>query len=637
MPPDPIIARFDNLRSGWARSFSNPSSMLVATTLDEVVPTLAAAEAAAMAGNWVAGYVAFEAGPAFDPAIPEREGGALPLAWFAVFDRAEATTPIDRHPGGVPRVGPLGREGGAAWFRDGVDDIREHIALGDVYQVNLTDSFVADFAGEPMDLYASLARTQRGAYNAYLDLGDHVIASASPELFVRWIGDELMSRPMKGTRTRGIDGEADAAVAAELVASPKDRAENVMIVDLIRNDMSKVADVGTVVVTSLFDVERYETVWQLTSTVTCRVRPDVGIAEVFGAMFPCGSVTGAPKVAAMRAIARLEASPRGPYCGAIGLLAPPGAARRASFSVAIRTAVVDRSAGLVTYGAGGGITWDSHPVDEDAEAESKAMILRRPRPTFELLETLRVVHQAPLRWAEHSERLRRSADYFGYRLDLEAVNDAVHRAAASSTGPTRLRVTVARGGEVELVSTPLPPSSDGIVRLVVARARIRSLDPFCRHKTTFRAHYEHALAGVPDGHDALCVNERDEVVETTVANVLYRWQGGWYTPPLTSGGLDGVGRAALLRAGLVTERALPLADLEGCESLAVVSSLRGVRTALLAAHGVDDVEGEAGGAHIMDSHHVRAPQRGGAAGADGGDVPFLDIDGTAERGDEPLS
>jgi para-aminobenzoate synthetase/4-amino-4-deoxychorismate lyase len=253
--------------------------------------------------------------------------------------------------------------------------VREEIAAGETYQCNLTDRFRAPFSGDPFALYAGLATAQGAAYNAYLDLGRFVVASASPELFFEWVGDHLRTRPMKGTAPRGGTQAEDAELARRLRASPKERAENVMIVDLLRNDLARVATVGGVAVHELLTLERYPTVWQLTSEVTAQVRPGCGLVDVFRALVPCGSVTGAPKASSMRVIRDLEAGPRGVYCGAVGLVAPPSAPFRARFNVAIRTAVVDRHAGTAVYGAGGGITWDSDPAAEREELFAKAAVL----------------------------------------------------------------------------------------------------------------------------------------------------------------------------------------------------------------------------------------------------------------------
>jgi len=290
----------------------------------------------------------------------------------------------------VPRIAPPpagGRDYAAerwqpGWtpcgYRRDVARVRDYIAAGDTYQCNLTVRLRSRVQGDLRQLYADLALNQRARYAAFLDLGRHVIASASPELFFEWAGDRLLTRPMKGTAARGRTPAEDQERVEELLGSAKERAENVIVVDLLRNDVSRIADVGSVAVPALCVPERYETVWQLTSDVTGRVPTGTGLVEVFRALFPSGSVTGAPKRRTMQIIRALEDGPRGVYCGAIGLVAPPGAAFRARFSVAIRTLVVDRSTGSAVYGTGGGITWGSDPDAEHAELHAKATILDAP-------------------------------------------------------------------------------------------------------------------------------------------------------------------------------------------------------------------------------------------------------------------
>lgn len=644
--PSPVV-RVDDLRRGWSRQFDGPVREIVARRLDEVVEAVREAEAEAAAGRWVVGYLAYEAAPAFDPAMtvhPPVDG--LPLVWFGVFDEAHEAPSLDE-PGAVPTpVGPIERDGGSQWYRDSVEVIRDRIALGDVYQVNLTDRFVCAAPDEPASLYAAMARAQRGSFNALIRHGDTVVMSASPELFVHWDGDVLASAPMKGTRPRALDAATDRATVDELLGSEKDRAENVMIVDLIRNDMSRVAVTGSVEVPELFSVERYETVWQMTSTVRCRTRPGTTLADVMGAMFPCGSVTGAPKVAAMEIIAGLETAPRGVYCGAVGVLAPPGHGPRAVFSVAIRTAVADLASGSATYGAGGGITFDSDPVDEDAEAEAKTAVLRRPRPAFALFETMRCSGGVILRRGMHVERLRAAAAYFGFPWSEGAVDQALDDAVARSAGSAqRVRLEWRRSGEAQVVVAALPDPSDAPVRLALSTVgALSSSDPFGRHKTTWRSRYDDARAVAGDAvDDVVMVNERSEATETTIASLLFRRPGAtrWCTPPLSSGGLDGVGRRALLESGQVDEAVIVAADLGACE-LAVVSSLRGVRRAVLvgrsadAVDGVDESQGETVRADVVDAEDGGTATGGRAPGTDRGDVPFLDIGSSAQGGDEPL-
>ena len=374
-------ARLDDLVRGRSLRFTGPAAVLAARTPGEVTPVLAAAEQAARRGRWVVGYLGYEAAAGLPSALPVAPAGAaadggLPLAWFAVFDRARAG-PALPPPGGAPgfACAPWLLDDGPERHRAQVAAVRAAIAAGEAYQVNLTTRARSTVTGSLPALYAALAHAQRSALCCYLDTGRHVVASASPELFFRWAGPELTVRPMKGTAARGATPARDAAAAAALAASIKDRAENVMIVDLVRNDLGRFAVPGSVRPTALCALEAYPTVWQLASTVSCRPRPGTGLLEVLDALFPCGSVTGAPKRRSMALIAELEGTGRGVYCGAVGVLAPPGAPFRARFAVAIRTAVLDRETGAASYGTGGGITWGSEPAAEYAELIAKAAVL----------------------------------------------------------------------------------------------------------------------------------------------------------------------------------------------------------------------------------------------------------------------
>jgi len=573
--------RLDDVVRGVGYEFSSPSQVLVALDVDDVVGVIAAGEAAAEAGAWVVGFVTYEAARAFDEAYPAATvRGPLPLAWFCSFGSRHVVPLVDA-PSGGPFVDGVVRTHGSRWYRDGVQQVRELIETGGVYQINLTDRVRARLVADPFDLYRSMVSTQGGSFNAFLDLGEAVVASASPELFLEINGRTVTARPMKGTRRRHGRPLSDVVLAEELRMSEKDRAENVMIVDLLRNDLSRLSSPGEVSVPELFRVERYETVWQLTSTVQATLRPEVRLADVFRATFPCGSITGAPKVAAMHAIARLEPSPRGLYCGAIGMISPSvGDATPSSvWSVAIRTAVIDAADGRVEFASGGGITYDSVPADEDDELESKVAVLRAARPAFELFETLRFDADGAHDLARHLRRLAASAEYFGFVCNPSAVAATVTELAMVDR-PHRLRIVLDRGGRHRLEVVELNESVP-LVRLAVSTARVRSDDPFMCHKTTRRAVYERASASHPRADDVLLINEREEVVETTVANLLYRLGSEWFTPPLSSGGLPGIGREVLVESGAVSERVLPLAELQACAELAVVNSLRGRRAAVI--------------------------------------------------------
>lgn len=373
-------ARFDDLRSGTAWQFGPPRRELVTWQPSEVVAVLQQVQAATEAGHWAYGYVGYEAASAFGAELVthDRQPGDPPLVWFGIGDEPRSV-PVVRSPGA--RDQPTDRwwpEWTPAEHADQVDRVRAHIARGESYQCNLTVRMAGQVPGDPFVLYRRLATAQGGAHNAYLHLGTHAIASASPELFFERRDERILLRPMKGTARRSPDPVEDARRAAELRADPKERAENTMIVDLMRNDVGRIARTGSVRVPALLRIERYPTVLQMTSDVTADLRPGTGLPELFGALFPCGSITGAPKARSMQIIRDVETGPRGVYCGAVGLVGPSRHGAFARFSVAIRTAVIDLATRRATYGVGSGVTWLSSAPAEHAEVLTKTAVLGRP-------------------------------------------------------------------------------------------------------------------------------------------------------------------------------------------------------------------------------------------------------------------
>ncbi|WP_249932969.1 aminodeoxychorismate synthase component I, partial [Blastococcus sp. CCUG 61487] len=463
---------------GTALAFPATSRALVAREPADVVPVLAEVERATAGGAWAFGYLAYEAAAGLDPglAVVPAEN-SLPLAVFGLADRPAAVPPIAPPPGRDRdyAVGPWERGWTPEEHRDAVDRVRAAIAAGDAYQVNLTARMRAPATGDLEQLYADLACGQRGAWSGYLDIGSHVIASASPELFLDWTGDRLVTRPMKGTARRGATTAEDDAARRTLLDSAKERAENLMIVDLLRNDLGRIAEIGSVDVPQLFRAERYETVWQLTSDVVARPRPGVGLVDVFRALFPSGSVTGAPKQRTMELIRDLEGEPRGVYCGAVGVVAPPGEAFRARFNVAIRTVTVDRATGTAVYGTGGGITWSSDPEAEHAELLAKAAILTRPYEEFALLETMARAGGTVRNLERHLARLADSAAYFGFALDTDEIRRRL-AAVAADPAPARVRLLLRRDGAVTVEVLPPPAPGHGPVRLAVDREPVDADD-----------------------------------------------------------------------------------------------------------------------------------------------------------------
>jgi para-aminobenzoate synthetase/4-amino-4-deoxychorismate lyase len=550
--------------------FADPVAVYTAFSLEDVRPALRAAEAAAEAGRWVTGFVAYEAAPAFDRALRVRSGWHEPLAWFAAFDG-----PVERAPPAISDASLQGLELDTheAGHVRAVEAIRDAIGRGVAYQVNLSVRLRGSFSGDPSALYRRLHAAQGARRSAFLAMGRRAIASASPELFFERDRDRLLVRPMKGTAPRGRFAEEDDRIATALAASEKERAENVMIADLMRNDVGRIARVGSVRVDALCVVERYRTVHQMTSTVEGRLPPQTTLEEVFAALFPCGSVTGAPKVSAMALIAALETSPRGPYCGAIGAIAPGG---RAAFNVGIRTLDLDLDTGEATYGTGAGITWSSSADAEWQETLTKTRILEvPPRPGFELLETMRIEDGTCALSRRHLARLETSARHLGFALDERAVADAVAReAAALGPGAQRLRVRLDEGGAVsfEAARAPEPPREP--LPVALARTPMTSSDPLIFHKTTRRDPYDLRRRERPDVFDVILRNEADEVTELTIGNLVADIDGAHVTPPREAGLLAGVFRAELLSRGEIAERPLRVGDLRRARRLWLVNALR---------------------------------------------------------------
>jgi para-aminobenzoate synthetase/4-amino-4-deoxychorismate lyase len=574
-----VSVRFDDLRPYRRRSFEMVDllDVIEAHRLDQIKETLARAEAAVAAGKWVAGFLTYEAAPAFDPALTvidpaESRFEELPLAWFSIWERRGPSKPLPTAgfelQDWLPRLD-------RAEYESGVGSIKRHIRSGDTYQVNYTFRLEAGFTGNPRGLYQDLINSQSCGYGALVDTGRWVVVSASPELFFEWRHGGLVSKPMKGTRRRGLMAADDEAQRLRLQASEKDRAENLMIVDMVRNDLGRVARVGTVQVPSLFTTEKYDTVWQLTSTVKAEPRAQCAIGDVFGALFPSASITGAPKVATMQIIAALEADPRGVYCGAVGFGGPDaGDDVQWAFNVAIRTVLIDRSRSRAHYGTGGGITYDSTPAGEYEEARLKTAVLARQSSSFHLLETIRWTPEEGF-WLHdrHLTRLVDSAGYFDVPLDPAEVRAALNASVSGATLPQRLRLLVDRSGRITVDIGDLP--SSGSITAAVDWQPVERDDPFLYHKTTNRRMFDEARARNPDADDVILINREGSVTETTLANLVVELEGVWVTPPVSDGLLPGTYRAELLARGRLTERSVTIGELKEATRVARINSLRG--------------------------------------------------------------
>ena len=570
---------------GWL-AFGPPRHVVTAASVEQVLPALREAEQLVQRRGWTAaGFVSYEAAPAFDSALATRPHTCLPLLWFGLYDAPQPVGPL---PGGEDRCYELG-----AWqpsvsrheYRQAISAIRRHLTDGDTYQVNYTFRLRSEFSGHALGLFRDLVQAQRAAYGAYVDTGRFVVCSASPELFFELNGDSVLSRPMKGTAARVGAFAEDEAQACWLRHSEKNRAENVMIVDMIRNDLGRVAQPGSVRVPRLFQVERYPTVWQMTSTVEAVT--SAGLTDILRALFPCASVTGAPKPKTMQIIATLEPEPRQVYCGCIGFYTPD---RRAQFNVAIRTVLIDRESGRAEYGVGGGIVWDSDSEDEYEECRTKARVLTERWPEFSLLETMLWSPESGVFLLdEHIVRALRSATYFGIPLSEEDVRRHVQGATRSlAARDHKVRLLVSATGDLSVEASPFDPDTAcRPVRLRWAASPVDSHDRFLYHKTTHRHVYEQARSSRDDCDDVLLWNERGEVTESCIANLVLELDGRLVTPAVGSGLLAGTFRSSLLASREVEEAVVSVQDLLRSPRLFVVNSVRKWREAVL----VDPVSG----------------------------------------------
>jgi len=591
----PPVLLLDDRRTDQGRCasllFTRPREIIAAYSREEVLPALEALDAALASGFYAAGWIAFEAAAAFESRLDRalRSDPPEPLVWFAVssapqrlserqvFDRIAAAM------GGTSRRGRIRERrfaDGPEAYRAKLAQIQEAIAQGEVYQLNYTFPVALEREGDPLALYARLRSAQPVEFSAYIDTGATRVLSLSPELFMRSRQGRLEARPMKGTARRGVDAGEDAALAQGLQADAKTRAENLMIVDLLRNDFARIAAPGSVGVDRLFAVETYKTVLQMTSTVTAKRPPATPLSTILRALFPCGSVTGAPKIRAMELIGALEPEPRGVYTGAIGWAGPSG---DFCFSVPIRTVIEHAGAGI-RYGVGSGIVADSQPDAEYRECQIKTRFLDSRPEDPALIETIGWTPEDGYRYlAGHLARLADSARYFGYPFDCAGLRARLSALAADLSGPSKLRVLLGPSGAISITAERLEPWPEPVA-LALARLPAAAKAPLLRHKTSHRAHYETPLgaarARVGAGEVAL-INARGELCDGARSTLFLQYDGALLTPARHAGALPGVLRRMLLRAGRAAEAVLTPADLIAAEAVYLGNAARGLARAHL--------------------------------------------------------
>ncbi|MFA6438924.1 MAG: aminodeoxychorismate synthase component I [Bacteriovoracaceae bacterium] len=556
--------------------FYSPVEILTAYQLEEIPDLFVRIEQHRAQGHWIAGYVAYECGYHFDTILPSyTNSGSLPLVWFGVYTApTEAGSRIldeiaaEKLDDVMNPLLSIGKDE----YHATVHTLKNYIADGDTYQVNFTDRFEFSFKNDPRDLYFSLRRKQHVPFGAFLNLGSAQILSFSPELFFRREGSSIITKPMKGTYRRGRNSEEDQRFSNWLKNDEKNRSENLMIVDLLRNDIGRICEIGSVEVKDMYAIERYETVLQMTSTVTGRLMSGVSYYEIFRALFPCGSVTGAPKIRTMQIINKLERLPRGVYCGAIGYIAPDD---RSVFNVAIRTVTISDQHGVM--GVGSGIVYDSEPEIEYDECRLKGAFLLNEQPEFQLFETI-LWNREYTFLDRHLERMSGSAEYFQIPYLAEVIKDVLRAAERTFQQNIlyRVRVLLSRTGipTLEAKEYSLPLTS--IIK--IAEERTDSSNIFLYHKTTNRTLYEkYRKKATEEGiADYLFLNERNEITEGSISNIFVENKRLLSTPPVHSGVLPGVFRNEVLRTNsLVAEKIINIDDLRKADALYLCNSLRG--------------------------------------------------------------
>lgn len=553
---------------GLRHIFTEPIKELKTRDIDQVETLLKEVETYQEAGFYAVGYVSYEAAPAFEKKLAVHPAPLMGeyLLYFTIHQEVE-TLPFPEDYEAVDLPANWKEEVEAPAYQEAIKTIHHHIRQGDTYQVNYTVQLSQELEADPLAIYNRLVVEQKAHYNAFIQHDDVAILSVSPELFFEQEDRLLTTRPMKGTTRRGLTNQTDLQEAAWLEADPKNRAENMMIVDLLRNDMNRISEIGSEQVTRLCQVEQYSTVWQMTSTIESRLRPEVDLVQTFQALFPCGSITGAPKISTMEIIQQTEIAPRGVYCGTIGILLPKG---KRIFNVAIRTLQMQGDQAI--YGVGGGITWDSKWESEYQETKQKSAVLYRQEPRFELLTTGRI-HQGELTFLEqHLTRLREASRYFAYPFNEPKLLNELQEELAhlESNLDYRCRVALQKNGTFHLVITELTDLPASYLQAQLTEQKLDLATPFTYFKTSQRDHLSQSdheqIFHLPDG----------TLLETTIGNLVLEIEGQLYTPPAHLPLLDGIYRRHLLETQQVEEKLLTLNDLTDADRIYACNALRGL-------------------------------------------------------------
>ena len=553
---------------GVRQIFTDAIKELKTKNIKEVKHLLAEVEAYQNKGYYAVGYVSYEAAPAFETKFQVIDGPLMSeyLLYFTVHETVQTEPiPLTYDPITLPKSWQ--ELTSAEEYKDAIEHIHHHIRQGDTYQVNYTVQLQQNLTADPFAIYNRLVVEQNAHYNAFIQHDDVSIISISPELFFKKDGDKLTTRPMKGTTNRGLTTETDLGQARWLAQDQKNRSENMMIVDLLRNDMNRISKIGSEDVKSLCQVEQYSTVWQMTSTIETQLLTNRSLCDVFQALFPCGSITGAPKIATMEIIKKVEKQPRGVYCGAIGILVPQGPS---IFNVAIRTLQMEETKAI--YGVGGGITWDSNWESEYEETKQKAAVLYRQNPKFDLISTGRI-HQGKLLFLEeHIKRLQESSRYFDYPFNAEKAHNQATALCQSLDLDTdyRLKMSLKKDGELKLEHSQLTNLSDDFCQARLVEQRHPLDSPYTFFKTSYRPHLSIEL------HEQIYYNHEGQLLETSIGNIVLKIEDQLYTPPVHLGLLNGIYRQSLIAENKLKEKVLTVKDLKQAQAIYGCNAVRGL-------------------------------------------------------------
>lgn len=553
---------------GVRQIFTDTIKELKTKDIKEVKHLLAEVEAYQNQGYYAVGYVSYESAPAFETKFEVIDGPLMSeyLLYFTIHESVQTEpTPLTYKPIALPKSWQ--ELTSAEEYKAAIEHIHHHIRQGDTYQVNYTVQLQQNITADPFAIYNRLVVEQNAHYNAFIQHDDVSIISVSPELFFKKDGDGLTTRPMKGTTNRGLTTETDLKQAQWLAQDQKNRSENMMIVDLLRNDMNRISKIGSENVKSLCLVEQYSTIWQMTSTIETQLLPNSNLGDIFQALFPCGSITGAPKIATMAIIKDVEKQARGVYCGAIGILLPNGPT---IFNVAIRTLQMQGNKAI--YGVGGGITWDSKWEAEYEETRQKSAVLYRQNPKFDLISTGRIHRGKLLFLKEHLNRLQESSRYFSYPFNKEEVQNQVEDLCQSLDFDTdyRLKMFLAKNGELTFEHNQLTGLADDFCQARLVEQTHPLDSPYTYFKTSYRPHIS------LEPHEQIYYNQKKELLETSIGNLVLKIEDQLYTPPVHLGLLNGIYRQSLIANNQVTERVLTLDNLKQAQAIYGCNAVRGL-------------------------------------------------------------